>query len=214
MFLGVLMPWKNYGLARMTFRKIIPVRFILATCLGVVSPSFVMASAMEDMMTETRTKAETIYKILQFVTFPERSFNTADQPITVCMLGYDSFGKILEYVFKDKKIDGRSISIIRARQLKTLQETNQPYQVVYVSKSLQKEVPAVIGALMGRNCLVIGETPDFCQQGGMIQIKVLGQKARFDINATAVWQEDIKISSQLLKLASLVNSKPVVGQSQ
>jgi hypothetical protein len=200
----------------MTFRNTRSIKRFMATCLSltILFTTLAMAASMDDMLTEAKTKAQTIYKVIQFVGFPEKSFSAPSQPITVCVLGYDSFGKILDYAFKDKKVNGRALNIIRVRNLKTLKKTTESYQVIYITKSLQKEVPNILAHLMGSNCLIMGESPDFCQQGGMIQLKVLAEKARFNINTTAVWQEDLKISSNLLKLATIVKTEPLISKTR
>jgi uncharacterized membrane protein len=44
----------------------------------------------------------------------------------------------------------------------------------------------------------------FTERGGMISLRLVGQKVRFDINMDAAERAGLKLSSQLLRLARVV----------
>ncbi len=78
--------------------------------------------------------------------------------------------------------------------------------VVFVSKSMQSSVHDILNIIGQSACLSIGETPHFCEQGGMIGLKIVSNKIRFDINRNEAKRADITISSQVLKLANIVKT--------
>jgi hypothetical protein len=55
--------------------------------------------------------------------------------------------------------------------------------------------------------LIVGETPGFAANGGIINFKLEGGKVRFEINAAAAEREQFHISSKLLSLAQIVKSE-------
>jgi hypothetical protein len=57
-----------------------------------------------------------------------------------------------------------------------------------------------------RPILTVGEKKGFASRGGMINFIVVENKVRFEINPHAVETAALKISSQLLKLAIIVNT--------
>lgn len=183
-------------------------------CICLVCVAAACSSAFaESVIAERETKAETIYKLLQFVKFPEDAFLDGRQPITVCILGHDPFGRMLEFAFSSKRIDGRPVNIIRAESLSALKRSKAPYHVVYVTKSLQEQTVEIISYLSRRNCLIIGETTGFCRQGGMVQLRVFAKRAIFSVNTNAVRRADLKISSQFLKLATIVETGPQLSRT-
>jgi hypothetical protein len=52
--------------------------------------------------------------------------------------------------------------------------------------------------------LTVGESDWFIDSGGMIRLFLEGGKVRFEVNAGAAEQAQLKVSSQLLKLARAV----------
>jgi hypothetical protein len=53
--------------------------------------------------------------------------------------------------------------------------------------------------------LTVGDTDGFAQRGGAINFTLQARKVRFEINPAAAEQAGLKMSSQLLKLATLVS---------
>jgi len=51
----------------------------------------------------------------------------------------------------------------------------------------------------------------FAEHGGMVAFTVEDQKVRFNINVGAVERAGLKMGSQLLKLARIVNDHPRTG---
>ena len=56
----------------------------------------------------------------------------------------------------------------------------------------------------GKNILTVGETSKFLSEGGIINFVTHKNKVRFEINITAAKRADLKIRSQLLRLAKKV----------
>ena len=49
--------------------------------------------------------------------------------------------------------------------------------------------------------LTIGETGRFLDDGGIIKLRIVERRVRFDVNAAAADRVGMRISSQLLRLA-------------
>jgi hypothetical protein len=52
--------------------------------------------------------------------------------------------------------------------------------------------------------LTVGETEGFATQGGIVNFKLIDGRVRLEINIEAAWQAKLRISSQVLSLASIV----------
>ena len=52
--------------------------------------------------------------------------------------------------------------------------------------------------------LTVGDQPNFCQRGGIINLLVLDGRVRFEIDLSRARRSGLKMDSQLLRLASKV----------
>ena len=77
--------------------------------------------------------------------------------------------------------------------------------ILFVSRSEPASVGEIVGALAGSPVLLVGEQDRFARKGGMINFIEVDKKVRFEINESDAKRAGLKISSQLLKLATLVD---------
>jgi hypothetical protein len=68
----------------------------------------------------------------------------------------------------------------------------------------RKRWHSMAGDLRGRSILTIGETEDFTSEGGVINFKLEGDKARIQINVDEARRDGLQISSKLLGLSQIV----------
>jgi hypothetical protein len=66
---------------------------------------------------------------------------------------------------------------------------------------------AVLKAAAGRPVLTIGETDRFFEAGGIIVLKVVDRRVRFEVNTTNAQKAGLRISAQLLGLAAAVRGE-------
>lgn len=147
---------------------------------------------------EYLVKAAFLYNFAKFVQWPQGAFKDADAPLVLCILGDDPFGSALN-VLAGKTVGGRRLVIQRARNLTGL----APCHILFVASLRQPALRQVLGKVKGKPILTVSEIPDFTHQGGIIQFFTVQSKIRFEINPAAAAANDLKVSSQLLKLARI-----------
>jgi hypothetical protein len=151
---------------------------------------------------EYRIKAAFLYNFARFVEWPtDRSTNEADPTLTIAVLGEDPFGPVLDATVEGKLVQGKKLRIKRFR---SFAEVIGRCDVLFISTSEKKSLPAILARLRGRSILAVGETEDFLDHGGMIEFQIRGGAVRFDVNLAAAEQAGLHLSSQLLKVASKV----------
>ena len=79
-------------------------------------------------------------------------------------------------------------------------------QIVFVSASEAPNTPAILKALERPGLLTVGDVEGFAERGGAINFTLHSRRVRFEINPVRAEQAHLKMSSQLLKLATLVAS--------
>jgi hypothetical protein len=149
---------------------------------------------------EYQVKAAFLYNFVKFVEWPPQTFKSPTDRIAICVLGQDPFGGALDDAVRGKTFDGRTFVVSR------LGEARQAggCQILFVSASESKRVPAILAELGANSILTVGETESFAAEGGVIDFRLEAGRVRFRVNVDAAEKARLKISSKLLSLAQLV----------
>ena len=151
---------------------------------------------------EYKLKAAYLYKFATYVQWPEGAFRDATDPFVIGILGPDPVGADLRKIAKVKKIDQRKIEVHNYKQAEEIHDCH----ILFMSRGLKSETQqAAVKLLLGRNILFVGETPDFLKQQGVIEFVIQENRIRVYISKSAYRREGVKVSAQLLRIASVVN---------
>lgn len=149
-----------------------------------------------------KVKAIFLFNFVQFVEWPEGTFEAADSPIVIGILGDDPFGAYLDETVKGELVRGHAMEIRRYRAADEAVKCH----VLYVNQSRAEKIEQVLTSIKGRHILTVGETTAFTKNGGMIRFFSDNNKVRIRINLEETKEENLTISSRLLKLAEIVSS--------
>lgn len=178
---------------------------ILIICLilfaALSSPQY--ASAESPAPSEYQVKAAFLYNFLKFVEWPEEHSTVSNAAITLCILGNDPFGDIMNG-FKDKQVAGKKVVVRQLRSTSSLRDC----QALFISESEKGDVESITESARGLHILTIGDTARFAQKGVIINMYMENNKVRFEINIDSAKQAGLRIDSRLLNLATIVRSNP------
>jgi hypothetical protein len=147
---------------------------------------------------EYTVKAVFLYSFGRFVQWPAKTFANDSEPFVIAVAGEDPFGRALDEIAAKKTIQDRRIVI---RRFAAPDDYRGPCQILFVSRSLKAEAQAaILKKTAGRPVFVVGETPGFCQQGGIANFYVEGDRIRFEINAEAARKAQLRLDAKLLSL--------------
>jgi hypothetical protein len=169
--------------------------------LLVVTTLTASGAAAQPTASEYEVKAAFLYNFARFVEWPE---GLSGSPFVIGVFGEDPFGSVLDQTVGGKRVGGSELVVRRFRSLESL----EPCRILFVGAGEQGRFAQVVAALHGAPVLTIGESEGFLERGGMINLRLEGQKVRFEINAGEAERAGLKISSQLLKLAIRVVGMP------
>jgi hypothetical protein len=177
-------------------------RTVAALVLGYLTVA--PAPAKPESYPEYRIKAAFLINFARFVEFPNSQNNSAD-PFTFCVLGRDPFGALLDQAAGGKTVHGRRLQILRIgrRELASC-------QALFIATSEVSRLSEILTALGGRSVLTVGEAKGFALRGGIINFFIEGEKVRFEINPSTAARAGLKISSELLQVATIVEIKAEV----
>jgi hypothetical protein len=184
-------------------RRFLPVCALLATLLfGQGELRCSQAGAPEDHTLEYRVKAAFLLNFTKFTEWPESAFGDPKSSLSICILGADPFGRILDQTLVGEVVNSRKVVVQRIQSAPPLKAC----QVLFVGK-LEEDIAKTL-ATVGPGVLTVGEDRGFIRGGGMICFLIEAGRVRFDINQTAAETGGLKLSSKLLKVARQVHGKP------
>jgi hypothetical protein len=160
-----------------------------------------MARAQASPPGEYELKAAFLFNFAKFIDWPADSFASSQSPFTICVLGLDPFGNILEDDLQGKMIGNRPLAVRRIKDKAGVRLC----QIEFVSSSESAHLAEVIGSLQSANVLLVGETNGFAASGGTIEFTLEDNHVRFTINIDAVGRSGLKFSSKLLSLAKILH---------
>jgi hypothetical protein len=166
---------------------------------------------------EYQIKAAFLYNFVKFVDWPAEETADVNQPIIIGILGTDPFGDAFEPV-KDTHVKGRKVSVERFKSLGELKKDGEQAEselrsqinairkchLLFICSSEKGHLGEIIESLKGMPVLTISELDDFAESGGIIELTMEEEKVRFEINLHVAEKADLKIRSQLLRLAKKV----------
>jgi len=164
-------------------------RRILLTCLLAIVIQQARSQSQQD---EYQLKAAFIFHFAQLVEWPGASSN-----LVLCTLGDDPFHGELDDTVRGKQIGSRMLQVQHVRQLSEVHRC----QLLFISKTEVRSIPAVLSELQHSPVLTVGETDGFLNAGGIIRFCLEGNKLRFEVNRSAAETAGLKVSSRLLVLA-------------
>jgi hypothetical protein len=147
---------------------------------------------------EYKLKALVVFSLAKFVEWPPETFGSTNSPLIIGILGDDPFESVLEEIIQGRAINGRSLTIKRSRDVEELTTCH----ILFVSPSERDRESQILSRLDGLSVLTVSDSEQFLPDGGIIRLKMKQQKVRFNISAPAAKRARLKLSSQLLSLAT------------
>ncbi len=146
---------------------------------------------------EYGVKAAFLLNFTKFIEWPPTAFAQPGAPFTICVLGEDPFGRMLDNIVAGETANGRRLVVERLRRPPV-----SGCQVLFVARSEKDPAKILQGA--GPGVLTVGETESFLQDGGVIALLLENRRVRFDVNLRAAENSGVTISSKLLNVARSV----------
>jgi hypothetical protein len=166
---------------------------VLVLALGNV----LVAAPPDEPIDEYQVKAAFVYNFAKFVQWPAGAFRDPNDPISICLLGEDPFGRSLEDTVAGRLIEGRPFTVRHISNLKQVEGC----KVLFVSSKQDKHPPVSLADVRADGILTIGESQVAASDGVVINFRIDSGKVRFDINVAAAERAKLRISSRLLSLA-------------
>lgn len=151
---------------------------------------------------EARSDSDSIQKlktafIFQFTNYIEWAEADAG-PFVISVLGDGGLIPHLEELAEKKLVKGREIRVLFAKDLSQLKKSH----IIVLAVSDEGMLRHV--ARKNRGALIVTHNEGFAEKGAMINFFEEADRLRFEINRRALEEQRLQVSSQLLKLARIV----------
>lgn len=150
---------------------------------------------------EYQVKAVFLFNFAQFVEWPPVAFAGNNAPLVIGILGEDPFGIYLDETVRAERVDNRPMHVQRYRRVDEITTCH----VLFISQSEESHLEQTLASLKDRHILIVGDSDDFLQRGGMIQLATSQARIRLRVNVNAARTANLTISSKLLRSAELVS---------
>jgi hypothetical protein len=161
-----------------------------------------IAQAQQSKFKEYEVKAAYLYNFGKFVGWPAKN-SPGDNSFPICVLGQDPFGPALDAVLANQTIDGKGVVAKRVSK----SDEALSCRILFISLSETNQLSEILSILDKASVLTVSDAPEFSQRGGMIQFVLEGNKVRFEVNLTNASNAGLTLSSELLKIATIVRRR-------
>lgn len=140
-------------------------------------------------------RAAYVFNLAKYIEWPQPGAE-----VKIGVIGEGPMGETLEKVLAQKTLGSRPIRVLLAPSDEVLETCD----VVYVAQSAAKRHQAMLDHLKGHSILTIGETDAFAREGGVVGLVRVGDQLQIQINLEAARSSQLKVSSRLLNLPTVV----------
>jgi hypothetical protein len=168
--------------------------------VAVVCCVAVIGTAQAETRREYLIKAAFLYNFATFVEWPTDAFTGADDPIVFCIDGDAAF-EAANDALTDKSVNDRKIRVVKMKNI-----TQPPLcHILFLSAQNSSPILNRDRAITAHSTLIVSDRPEIAEIGGIVNLVIVDNKIRFDVNLPAARRARLQISARLLKLARSVS---------
>lgn len=189
-----------------TNRSLVRLLTICAFWAAAAVPLSARASSI-DATLEYRIKGAYLYNFTKFVGWPPPTAGGDASTFVIGVLdrGADSpAAATIAETLGGKTATGR---IIDVRTFTEISPAISACQLIFVTRSAQQDLAAVRAAVGDHHVLIVGENEGFAQRGGTINLVVMGDNVRCEINLRQAERAGLKLSARLASVSRLVREE-------
>lgn len=162
---------------------------------GMMAPDCLQASA--PATPEAQIKAGIVYNLALAVAWPDGP--VAPAAFVIGVVGHDDSDPLLTHL-EGKEVRRRTL--VLRDPLPGVDAATA--QIVYISRSEQARLAEALAGFAGRPQLTVSDIDGFCEAGGMVELRRDRNRIQLRVNRAAAERSGLKLSSQLLKVAEIV----------
>ena len=148
---------------------------------------------------EANLKAVFIYNFTRYIEWDSTS-NPEKNSFIIGIIGSSPVSVALAEVAKTNRVNNKRIVIRRFSKPEEIENCH----ILFIPKELPFSLASIL-LRTGKGTLTVSEEPGFAKQGTALNFIITNDKLKFEANLKAFYLAGLKASSQLLKLATIVD---------
>ena len=152
---------------------------------------------------EPQMKAAFLLNFPKYVEWPVSCFTEPTSPLTVAILGDEDVASQFAAMSSGKSVDGHPIELLR----NPTPEQCLACHILFIGSGEARKTAEIVRQLKSASVLTVGESDEFVEQGGMINLALRERRILLEVNLEATRKTDLKISSKLMALARVRGGK-------
>ena len=163
---------------------------------------FCCAPVSGETRDEYAVKAAFVMNFAMLTEWPESAFSSPTADISLCVVGKTALPQPFRSI-EGKKIGTRKLHVAAVNSQATPTECNI---IFYKEEVDTADLVRTLSAVRGKPVLTVGDKERVTQLGGAIHFYTQNGKLRFAINPAVIAKQGLKLSSRLLKIATLIDN--------
>ena len=152
---------------------------------------------------EYKVKAGYLFNFAKFIEWPASAFPSAEAPFVIGVLDGGEASPILRELFEDKKVNGRAIEV-RSVFPETI---GKDIHILLVTRAAGKTPEELLRFAGTAPILMVGETSEFAERGGMVGFVREEDAIRLTLNLARATEAGLKVSAKLSSVARLAKTR-------
>jgi hypothetical protein len=158
---------------------------------------------------EYAIKAAALYNIVSFTEWPDNAFASPDAPLVIGVLGTGPVGDLIDGLVQNELCRGHKLTVQHYARVADVQTCH----VLYVASSEQSNTREVRKRFSRRPILLVSDLDNFAADGGAVQLAIEHNRLRILVNLAVTQSSGLRLSSNLLHLATIVGPMPEPGSA-
>ena len=152
---------------------------------------------------EPEVKAAFLYNFTRYVEWPP-GMSPPSEPFRLCVVAEDVIRGAIKLTVAGESVNGRPLVMTEPQT----PEEARTCQILFVGRSESQRASRLLAAVRDQPVLTVSDAARFAQQGGIIEFLLQDNRVRFDVNLSSAQRSQLRISSQLLRVANNVLGAP------
>jgi hypothetical protein len=158
------------------------------------------AFAQPEQAREYEIKATFVYHFTKYIRWPDiDSAETFD----IGILGKSEITAPLEAIARKRSVYDKRIRILYFDSIRDVDSCH----LLFIPSSEKENLQEILSAVENKNILTVGESEGFARAGVAINFVILEGKTKFELNSRVIDRAGLQVSSQLVKLAILIEQE-------
>lgn len=174
-------------------KRVSPSRGLLAVAAFCALAGSVQASERSG----AELKADYLYKLTAFVSWPDRAFESSTSPFRLCLAGKDPFGGLIEHPRQAVKVGEHPVVVIRSPGA----PKDAGCHLLFLSRSPIHTPAEMLATVAGQPVLTVADEA-LSAPGVMVRFVTVDGRVRLEVRAEAAQGAGLTVSSKLLSVAA------------